>query len=384
MTEDSASARARRAWVAVLTLVMLFAAVPGPSRASVSDRMRDARTRLEDLTAQIQNEATAIGGLRDQLAAADARIDGATHTLSLLMDARRVLEVRTARADARYRAAQARLNEVAAQAFMNAPGATADVVMFGAALDATSIEELGDRMTYSSAVGQEKAAIADKVSERRSVLDQRSAALDEMLSQQESTVSDLASARTEQADALDREEAALADLERTRDQVIDLLARLRNQLISSDYDAVGRAFQGDAHVPYGRWAGFFLSSMHLPTCHENLVVVVAWEVQEFTQAAWNPLATTHRMTGSTDFNSVGVQNYVSLAQGLDATHETLDYGADIYRYGAIVDSLAACNDAMTTAGAVNASRWCAGCGNGTYLVAVVPKVEADYATYARI
>jgi hypothetical protein len=124
--------------------------------------------------------------------------------------------------------------------------------------------------------------------------------------------------------------------------------------------------------------------MHLPTCRENMVLVVAWQVQEFTQAAWNPLATTHRMVGSTDFNSVGVQNYVSLEQGLAATQETLDYGTDIYRYGAIVDSLAACNDAMTTAEAVNASSWCYGCGNGTYLVAVVPKVEADYATYARI
>jgi hypothetical protein len=383
MAGDSSSARARRAWVVVLALAMLFAAVPG-SRASVSDRLRDARSRLDDLAAQIQNEAVAIGGLRDQLGAADARIDAATHTLAILMDARRVLEVRTTRAEARYRAAQTRLDEVAAQAFMNAPGATADVVMFGAALDATSIEELGDRMAYSSAVGDAKAAIADRVLEKRSVLDQRSAALDEMLSQQESTVSDLASARAEQADALGREEAALAELEQTRGQVIDLLRRLRDELTTSDYDEIGRAFQGDAHVPYGQWAGLFLASMHLPTCHENLVVVVAWEVQEFTQAAWNPLATTHRMAGSTDFNSVGVQNYVSLAQGLAATQETLDYGADIYRYGAIVDSLAACNDAMTTAEAVNASSWCAGCGNGTYLVAVVPKVEADYATYAKI
>jgi uncharacterized coiled-coil protein SlyX len=383
MAGGSSGARARRAWVAVLAFMVLFGAVPG-SHASVSDRMREARARLQDLAEQIRNEAATIGGLRDQLSAADAQVAAATRKLAILMDARRTLEIRAARAEARYRVAQGRLDQVAAQAFMNAPGATPDVMMFGAALDAASIEELGDRMAYSSAVGEAKAEIADQVLGRRSVLDQRTAALDETLAEQESTVSDLASAQAAKSGALAREEAALADLERTRDEVIALLHRLRSRLSASDYDEVGRAFQGDAHVPYGQWAGLFLSSMQLPTCHENLVVVVAWEVQEFTQAAWNPLATTHRMPGSTDFNSVGVQDYLSLGQGLEATRETLEYGADIYRYGAIVESLAACNDAMTTAESVNASSWCAGCGNGTYLIAVVPKVEADYATYARL
>jgi uncharacterized coiled-coil protein SlyX len=383
MAGGSVGARARRASVAVLALMMLLGAVPG-SRASVADRLRDARTRLQDLAAQIRDEAVSIDALREQLAAADEHAIAATRKLAILMDARRSLELAAARAEARYRVAQSRLDQVAAQAFMDAPGATPDVMMFGSALDATSIEELGDRMAYSSAVGEAKAEVADQVLDRRSVLDQRTAALDETLAQQESTVSELTSARAAKSDALDREQSALADLERTRDEVVALLHRLQSELSANDYDEVARAFQGDAHVPYGQWAGLFLSSMHLPTCHENLVLVVAWEVQEFTQAAWNPLATTHRMPGSTDFNSIGVQDYVSLGQGLDATRETLEYGADVYRYGAIVDSLAACNDAMTTAEAVNASSWCAGCGNGTYLVAVVPRVEADYATYARL
>ncbi len=363
--------------------MMLVGAVPG-SRASVADRMHDARARLDELAGQIREEAVTVGALRDQLATAQARIDAASRKLAILMDARRTLEARAARADARYRVVQARLDDIAAQAFMDAPAATPDVVMIGAALDASSIADLGDRMAYSSAVGQVKADVANLVLARRATMDERRAALDEMLAQQRSTVSDLASARAARLDALDREEGVLAQLEQTRDEVIGLLRRLRTRLNATDYDEVARAFQGDAHVPYGRWAGLFLSSMHLPTCHENLVLVVAWEVQEFTQAAWNPLATTHRMPGSTDFNSVGVQSYVSLEQGLDATHATLDYGTVVYRYGAIVDSLAACNDAMTTAQAVNASSWCAGCGNGTYLIAVVPKVEADYETYARI
>ena len=121
-----------------------------------------------------------------------------------------------------------------------------------------------------------------------------------------------------------------------------------------------------------------------PGCRDNRVVVVAWQVQEFTQASWNPLATTHRMDGSTSFNSVGVQNYVSLEQGLQATKETIDHGWDVYGYGAIVRSLRACAPALATADAIAASSWCPGCLGGNYVVGVVPKVDADLETYAEL
>jgi hypothetical protein len=114
------------------------------------------------------------------------------------------------------------------------------------------------------------------------------------------------------------------------------------------------------------------------------VAMVSWQVAEFTQAAWNPLATTYPMPGSTLFNGSGVRNYVSLGQGLDATRLTIRSGASSYGYGRIVSSLAGCADAMTTARAINASAWCHGCAGGTYVTGMVPKVEADYSTYAAL
>jgi hypothetical protein len=90
------------------------------------------------------------------------------------------------------------------------------------------------------------------------------------------------------------------------------------------------------------------------------------------------------MAGSTSFNSVGVQNYVSLEQGLQATKETIENGWDVYGYGPIVRSLRACSDALTTARAVAASSWCPGCLDGNYVIGVVPKVEADFETYASL
>jgi hypothetical protein len=37
---------------------------------------------------------------------------------------------------------------------------------------------------------------------------------------------------------------------------------------------------------------------------------------------------------------------------------------------------------MTTAKAINASRWCRGCANGGYVVDLIPSVERYYDRYA--
>src|ERR671935_71706 len=59
------------------------------------------------------------------------------------------------------------------------------------------------------------------------------------------------------------------------------------------------------------WAALFLGRIQAPVGGNNLVSVVAWEDQEHTEAAWNPLATPYSLPGSTRFNSVGVQNFRS-------------------------------------------------------------------------
>ena len=89
------------------------------------------------------------------------------------------------------------------------------------------------------------------------------------------------------------------------------------------------------------------------------------------------------MSGSTTFNSVGVQNYVSLDQGLQATRFTRVNGP-AFGYGAILSDLAACSDPMSTARAINASMWCRGCAGGAYVVNDIPKVEANYDLYAQL
>jgi hypothetical protein len=111
-------------------------------------------------------------------------------------------------------------------------------------------------------------------------------------------------------------------------------------------------------------------------------VLVAWQVAEGTAAAHNPLATTHPMPGSTSFNSVGVRNFPSVEVGLQATVETLRLPVPSYGYRAILDNLATCAPAKTTATAINASSWCRGCAGGLYVLNVLPLVQADYAAFS--
>jgi hypothetical protein len=137
-------------------------------------------------------------------------------------------------------------------------------------------------------------------------------------------------------------------------------------------------------VTYGEWAARFLRELRAPDCRDNRVVVVAWQVQESTQAAWNPLATTRDMPGATDFNWLGVKNYRSLQQGIAASLGTLDYGYDVYRYGAIVEDLRRCADPYATATSIAASSWCPGCLNGMYVVGLIAKVDAELSAYAAL
>ena len=51
-----------------------------------------------------------------------------------------------------------------------------------------------------------------------------------------------------------------------------------------------------------------------------------WRECEGGTARYNPLNTTEQMSGATNYNNAGVKNYVSGAQGIDATYLTLVNG----------------------------------------------------------
>ena len=162
----------------------------------------------------------------------------------------------------------------------------------------------------------------------------------------------------------------VADLQADRRQVMAAARRHRDVVVPSGPET----FRG--------WAGAFLRAIGAPVCRANQVVVVTWETAESTLATYNPLATTYAMTGATDYNTTGVKNYVSLAQGLAAARGTLGGGADSYGYADVVRSLQACAPASATARAIRDSAWCRGCADGAYVLGLLDEVRGSWADHA--
>jgi hypothetical protein len=99
-----------------------------------------------------------------------------------------------------------------------------------------------------------------------------------------------------------------------------------------------------------------LKALGYPTTSANIAFINAWARREGGGGANNPLNTTQKVSGSTSFNSVGVQNYKDLATGIAATVKTLNNG----RYGDILSALAK-GTASTAAQYQGLSTWS---GNG--------------------
>jgi hypothetical protein len=78
-----------------------------------------------------------------------------------------------------------------------------------------------------------------------------------------------------------------------------------------------------------------LSCVGAKPTKDNMSFMYAWRQAEGGKASNNPFNTTHKMPGSTTYNSHNVQNYKSSEDGIQATCKTLNNG----RYNDIVDGL---------------------------------------------
>jgi len=97
-----------------------------------------------------------------------------------------------------------------------------------------------------------------------------------------------------------------------------------------------------------------LKRLSSPVTDENLKFLYAWRQSEGDGGKYNPFNTTLKKPGSTFFNflnkdkTIGVQNYTSEEQGLDATAKTLLHS----RYKCIIDGL------RNNIGASNIANYC--------------------------
>lgn len=78
------------------------------------------------------------------------------------------------------------------------------------------------------------------------------------------------------------------------------------------------------------WIKDLLSALGAPASAANISSIVDWMAHEEPTSDWshwnNPMNSTQQLTGSQSMNSVGVQSYPSLSEGLRATVSTLNNG----------------------------------------------------------
>jgi peptidoglycan hydrolase CwlO-like protein len=348
----------RRVAAVVLTLATLAAAT---SVAGARPPIEAARRRADRLGRQVVDARASASELQSRILLLASDVASARRALSRLQG--RLVEAQHALATAlaEVAAVQDRLNDRARQAFMTlGPGASAAYL-----LGADSFADLMDRTVMLDSVQQADAALGAEVEAEATRMASARAALEQATGERSRLLSRIRSRQTDLLSTFAAQQAALAQLAgQRRDAARDVRTLER------------RAARRAGALPFGDWAYRFLDHLAAPACRHNIVVVVAWQANEFTQARWNPLATTHPMSRSTNFNEVGVQNYVSLTQGLRASAETLSGGATSFGYQAILDALGRCAGPMTTADAIRASAWCRECSNGGYVTELIPVVQA--------
>jgi murein DD-endopeptidase MepM/ murein hydrolase activator NlpD len=108
------------------------------------------------------------------------------------------------------------------------------------------------------------------------------------------------------------------------------------------------------------FAKALLTKLNIPITPQATTALTTWMHWEggTKNNAFNPMNTTYEMPGSTDFNSIGVQSYVSLTQGVDATYNTLTGNKAKERgYTAILDALRTGAPLDTFVNNINKSSW---------------------------
>ena len=130
-------------------------------------------------------------------------------------------------------------------------------------------------------------------------------------------------------------------------------------------------------VTRGDWAPALVDALKMPMSCETLIALQAWLAGENTEAAWNPLATTEPGFGETgDFNSAGVKDYATEADGIAATVATLTNGD----YTPILTAMALRATADTIAQTIAQSPW----GTGRIVAELVPQVRNNLGFYTSI
>ncbi|MEX2274551.1 MAG: hypothetical protein WEA10_03155 [Actinomycetota bacterium] len=378
--------RASLALASALVLLLIVPALAAAAEPSNQDLDRkeehtdiaigDVQDRLTALSDQIAAQQQAAVRLQAEIAGSVRELGAAQRAFDDTQQSLMEVRARLATVEAEHAQIQERLSDRAVAAVRISQGSSLEFV-----LDSSSLTEVGDRMEFLTQLQVADESLAGEAVSSAATLEAARASEEAQLARHVDLVNQLDTEKEELAKALVDQQWRLDAIADAKAEARSLLAQLnaRAEKIAEQRFSVGAAGGG---ATFGAWAKAFLTYIDAPTCTDNLVIMVTWQVSEYTEARWNPLATTLDMPGATMFNSVGVKNYASLEQGLEATEMTLVNGSETYGYGSVLQGLHRCADRMVTATAIRNSSWCAGCAGGAYVTGLVPIVERYWDRYA--
>jgi hypothetical protein len=127
-------------------------------------------------------------------------------------------------------------------------------------------------------------------------------------------------------------------------------------------------------ITRAEFAALQLEKAGFPQTSDSLTALVAQMAFEDTMARFNPCATEWVLPGSTHYNSAGVQNYLSEADGLTAWLDTLNDG----HYSPVITLFKAQASALQICTAINNSPW------GSKPLSKLAVVQANYSLYANV
>lgn len=334
-----------------------------------------AKQRMRALEEKITAQEDAVDRVQSRLTSLAANLDGQERDLELIRRKLMATRIRLTQTKARHDELRSRIARRARAAYIQGP-----MSIFGLILNARSLADLGQRVTYVGRLVRQDADVTFELRKVAAQIADDEAEQTRLARDQSAKVLQLRRDERSLQATFAQQQSQLASLASDRAELAGLIGQLQDQLAAEELSRARTVAGRGMPITFGEWAQAFLRALGAPVVRSNLVAVVAWETAEYTRASWNPLATTYSMPGATNFNAGGVKNYTSMEQGIEASIATLRRPR--HGYEAILDSLAKGNDAMTTARAINASDWCRGCAGGNYVVSLIPAVEAYYDRYA--
>ena len=348
-------------------------AVLAPTRAQAQSDLDAARKRLVALESSINGGQASVRRLQTQMRSLAADVSRESGNLAEVRNNLGATKAKLAETKGRLTSLQGQIHLRAQEMYKRGP-----VHVLGIVLGSENLSDFVGRVTYVGRIVRRDSQLVLETRRIEAELEGLRAHQEQLERTQANTVTTLQARQDALTEVFAQQQAELAKLASAKAEALRLIGQLEAQL--GDLGRLRRVAGTGMTISYGEWAESFLATLGAPVVRSNLVVVVAWEAAEGTQATWNPLATTMPMPGATTYNSHGVRNYSSKEEGIQASILTLR--RPNHGYEAILDSLERGAEAMETGRAIQQSDWCRGCAEGGYVVNLIPAVERYYDRYA--